>query len=114
MKIAANNLPMPGMIAERFEPRTRRSAGGDFRFRNTPDPLNKRRSWLLTWQQVPSATADAVWQHYREHSVGTFTWFVPRTAELIPVRWVTPPAFSWTSPQQVTVTAEIEQAEAFE
>ncbi len=116
MTIHPDALPMAGLTAEARGPRKRVSQDGDFRFQHLPDasPRMVRRSWLLSWQAAPRAVADAVWRHYTAHKTTTFRWAAPRTAEVLYVRWLSPPAFSFASPHGVLITAEIEQAEAHE
>ena len=115
MTIAANNLPNPS-VAHDIEDRPRRitPSWSQTVLRAIPDDHLRPRRWLLGWDNVPRAVAVAIREHYAAHRWATWSWTVPRTGEVVFVRWLSPPAISWRTATSASATAELGQALAVE
>ena len=110
----ANVLPTPSTVAVRDGTVRTRSAAGPFRFTHTPDAALNQRVFVFTWREESGAVADVLRRHFDDHSRSTFTCKLPRTGEVVHVRWLSPPSIQWRSSVAASVTGELEEALAHE
>lgn len=113
--IAANALPRPGMVTPRGGPVRLQSRDGHLLFTHTPDPDLVPRSWLFEWFAPHGAVGDAIRSHYDQHGQAVFTVTIPRTGEVVHVRWLSPPSIQWASAVSIaSIAVELEEALAHE
>lgn len=107
-------LPLPSSIALRSG-QARRQSTGQMLFTNRPDPALNPRRWLVSWgPNAHGAGIDVIRRHYDDHAAAVFTLTLPRTAEVVSVRWLTPPQIQWNNAVSASVTGEVEEALAHE
>jgi hypothetical protein len=111
----ADLLPPPAAVTLRDDSIVRRSNQGAILLSARADAALKPRSWQLDWAVVNGAVADVVLRHYDDHRLETWTFKVPRTAELVTVRWLSRPAVNWrTSQVAESISGQIEETLAHE
>jgi hypothetical protein len=111
----ADLLPPPAAVTLHDDSIARRSDQGAVLLSARPDPAIKPRSWQLDWATTNGAVADVVLRHYDDHRTETWTFKVPRTAELVTVRWLSRPVVRWhTSQVAESISGEIEETLAHE
>lgn len=105
-------LPTPGTVTVRGAPLRRSTGAGPLLFSATPDAQLVPRVLDLAYVDVPGPVADAIRRHYREHRHRTFLWTLPRTAEVVSARHLSPPTIQWSSDvsASASVTLEIQLA----
>lgn len=103
-----NMLPPPATVTVRGAPVRRSSAAGSLLFSSTPDAQLVPIVIDLAYVNAPGPVLDALRRHYREHGRETFLFTIPRTSEVVSVRYLTPPAFQWGSAVAGSATVELE------
>lgn len=106
-------LPMPSSVAVRCAQVRRQSTAGDLLFTHLPDASLSPRQFTFSWARH-GAVADAIRRHYEDHCLSTFTVTLPRTGEVVHVRWFGPPSIGWNSAVAASVTGEFEEVLAHE
>lgn len=104
---------MPANYGKRIGRGVAESSIGDLHLTYHIDDELNPKIWLLTWQFASRAQVDAIWQHYDQHSIGSFKWKPPVIKTLRTFQWFSPPSIQWTTPVSASVTGEIEQLLAF-
>lgn len=103
------------MVTPRGGPVRMQSTDGHLLFTHTPDPDLVPRSWLFEWFSPHGAVGDAIRQHYRQHGEAVFPVTIPRTGEVVHVRWLSPPSIQWASAVSIaSIAVELEEALAHE
>lgn len=115
MTVRADALPLPHRVAVRGGPLRRQSQSGDLLLTATPDPSLRPREFSFRWLQVPGVVADVVRRHYREHCHRVFAFTLPRTAEVVRLKWLSAPNVQWDSRVAASsIAAEFEEVLAYE
>jgi hypothetical protein len=114
MDIQANNLPRPSAVAVQMLQVRRQTPAGNLLMTRVPDTQLAPRRFTLSWREAYGAVGDAIRRHYREHPFETFTFKLPRTGEVVFVRWAAAPSISWTSAASASITAELDEMLAHE
>jgi hypothetical protein len=112
--IHKNNLPRPGLVTMRGAPVRRRTASRPLLFSATPDQDLVPRVWNVIYPDAMGPVVDAIRDHYEEHVSAIFTFTLPRTAEVVNVRHLSPPAISWSNGISATVSVELEEQLAYQ
>ena len=115
MSIHKDNLPRPSAVEfQRAPKRVQTATEGSMFMTSTADPALLPTRLTLFWDNVRPQVVDAIWQHFSEHCHATFSITEPRTAEVLLVRWLSPPSISWSTPVAASVTGDLEVALAYE
>lgn len=109
-----DTLPMPSHVAVRSRQVRRRSSSGNMLFGSVPDAALAPRVFTFTWERAHGPVADVVRRHFGDHGRATFTAKLPRTAEVVHVRWLSPPSIQWASAVAASMTGELEEVLAHE
>lgn len=107
-------LPVPSDLAVRCRQVRRQSNEGNLVFTGVPDPALAPRLFTFIWRGVHGAIADVLRRHYQDHATETFEAVLPRTAEVVHVRWLSPPSINWSNAVAASVTGELEEVLAHE
>jgi hypothetical protein len=111
----ADLLPRPAAVTLRDVSVMRQSSRGAIMQTVRPDTALKPRSWQLDWATTNGAVADAVLRHFDDHRLETWTFKLPRTGELVTVRWMGCPQVRWrTSQVAESITGQIMETLAHE
>lgn len=93
----------------------RQSSEGSMLFTAVPDPAQAPRRIRYEYRDPHGAIGDVMRRHYDEHALKTFSLTLPRTEEIVTVRWLGPPSLSWSSASSVaSIAAEFEEVLAHE
>lgn len=113
--VQADALPMPALVELRGAPVRAQSAAGDFVFTRVPDSQMVPRAWVFTWGGAHGAVGDVIRRHYADHFAAAFSFTLPRTAEVVILRWLSPPSIQWSSAVAIaSATGEFEECLAHE
>jgi hypothetical protein len=112
--IQSDNLPRPSSFDVRCTKKRTISAAGNFVFMRQPDAALSPRQFMFTYTQCPAPVIDAVRRHWDEHNAATFTVKLPISAEVVTVRYLSPPSIQWNSAVTASATVELEEALAHE
>jgi hypothetical protein len=106
---AATSLPRPSGVSMQIMQARMQSAAGNLLMTRTPDSQLAPRRFLFSWRDSYGATADAIRRHYREHPFETFSFTLPRTGEVVWLRYHSAPSVNWTSAASASISAEFDE-----
>jgi hypothetical protein len=110
----ADALPMPGSIATR-DAQVVRQGQGCVTFTAVANALLSPRTFQLVWTAPRGEVADAVLRHYDDHFREAWALTLPRTGEVVKVKWIACPTVRWRTPKVAeSIEAQVEEVLAHE
>jgi len=80
-----------------------------------PDPTLHPRRWGVVWVRPNGALGDWARRHYADFPHEVFSFKLPRSGEVVFVKWRGPPNIQWSSATTVAgISAEVEEVLAHE